>query len=98
MNRDRRLEGMIGEVLRFGTIASSTLFAAGLVMALAGYRTDIAAVILAAALVILMATPVARVIVSTIEYARERDWMFVVLTMVVLLALAASVVAAYGLS
>ena len=98
MNRDRRLEVMIGEVLRFGTITSSMLFAAGLVMALAGYRTGLASAILAAALVILMATPVTRVIVSMIEYARERDWVFVVLTLIVLLALAASVAAAYGLS
>ncbi len=95
MNRDRRLEVMVGEVLRWGTIASSTLFAVGLVMALAGYRPDRAPVILASALVILLATPPARVVVSMIEYVRERDWLFVVLTLIVLLALGGSVAAAY---
>jgi uncharacterized membrane protein len=86
---------MIGEVLRFGTIASSTLFAVGLVMALAGYRVELAGLLLNAALIILLATPAARVVVSVIEYIRERDWVFVVLTLVVLLALAGSVAAAY---
>lgn len=90
-----RLEAMIGEVLRFGTIASSTLFAVGLVMALAGYRVELAGLLLNAALIILLATPAARVVVSVIEYIRERDWVFVVLTLVVLLALAGSVAAAY---
>jgi uncharacterized membrane protein len=35
------------------------------------------------------------VVVSVIEYIRERDWLFVVLTLVVLAALGGSVVAAY---
>ena len=95
MNRDRRLEVMVGEVLRWGTIASSTLFAVGLVMALAGYRADLAGAMLEDGLVILLATPAARVLVSMIEYIRERDWPFVVLTLIVLLALGGSVAAAY---
>jgi uncharacterized membrane protein len=90
-----RLEVMIGEVLRLGTIASSTLFAIGLAMALARYRNELARLLLEAGLLILIATPAVRVVVSIIEYIRERDWMFVVLTLVVLLALAGSVVAAF---
>ncbi len=93
--RTARLEVRIGEVLRFGTVASSTLFAVGLVMALAGYRSEFARLLLETGLIILIATPAARVVISVIEYIRERDWVFVVLTLVVLLALAASVVAAY---
>jgi uncharacterized membrane protein len=100
MNRERtrgtaHLEVMIGEVVRFGTIASSTLFAIGLVMTLAGYRSELARLLLEAGLIILIATPPARVVISVIEYIRERDWTFVVLTLVVLLALAGSVVAAF---
>ena len=90
-----RLEERIGEVLRVGTFLSSVLFAAGLVMTLIGYRTELSQFLLATALVVLIATPPARVFVSVIEYARERDWFFVALTAVVLLALAGSVVAAY---
>jgi uncharacterized membrane protein len=90
-----RLEVMIGEVLRFGTIASSTLFAVGLVMTLTDYRSEFARLLLEAGLIILIATPAARVVISVIEYIRERDWVFVVLTLIVLLALGGSVVAAY---
>ena len=99
MNRDRsamqRLETTIGEVLRFGTITSSTMFAIGLVMTVVGYQPVVAQLLLATGLVILLATPPARVVVSVIEYVRERDWTFVLLTGIVLLALAGSVVAAY---
>ena len=90
-----RLEQRIGEVLHVGTFLSSLLFAAGLVMTLVGYRTDLSQILLATALVVLIATPPARVVVSVIEYVRERDWVFVALTLVVLLALAGSVAAAY---
>ena len=99
MNRERsamqRLETTIGEVLRFGTITSSTMFAIGLVMTIVGYQPAVAQLLLAAGLCILLATPPARVVVSVIEYVRERDWTFVLLTLIVLLALAGSVVAAY---
>jgi uncharacterized membrane protein len=37
-----------------------------------------------------MATPVARVVVSVIEYVLERDWLFVVLTTTVLVILLGS--------
>lgn len=99
MNRERsgieRLETTIGEVLRFGTIASSTMFAVGLLITVMGYQPRVAELLLAAGLIILLATPPARVVVSVIEYIRERDWTFVVLTLIVLLALAGSVAAAY---
>jgi uncharacterized membrane protein len=99
MNREgaamQRLETTIGEVLRFGTITSSTMFAIGLVMTIVGYQPAVAQLLLVAGLVLLLATPVARVVVSVIEYMRERDWTFVMLTLIVLLALAGSFVAAY---
>jgi uncharacterized membrane protein len=42
----------------------------------------------------LIATPVARVVVSSITYVRRRDWTFAVLTLIVLAELVASIVAA----
>jgi uncharacterized membrane protein len=99
MNRERsgieRLETTIGEVLRFGTITSSTMFAVGLLITVLGYQPMVAQLLLGTGLIILLATPPARVIVSVIEYIRERDWTFVVLTLIVLLALAGIVAAAY---
>jgi uncharacterized membrane protein len=99
MNRERsgieRLETTIGEVLRFGTITSSTMFAVGLLITVLGYQPMVAQLLLGTGLIILLATPPARVVASVIEYVRERDWTFVVLTLIVLLALAGSVAAAY---
>jgi Protein of unknown function (DUF1634). len=43
--------------------------------------------LLNAGLIILMATPVGRVVISVGEYVLERDWVFVVLTTIVLLEL-----------
>ena len=50
---------------------------------------------LTTAIVILLATPAARVVISVVEYVRERDWLFVALTLIVLLTLAGSVVVAF---
>jgi len=99
VNPDERdaghLELIIGRVLRLGTATSSTCFAAGLSLMILGHGGALARVLLPAGLIILLATPAARVIVSVVEYVRERDWLFVALTLTVLLALAASVVAAF---
>jgi len=89
------LELIIGRVLRFGTATSSTCFAVGLSLMILGRGGALARVLLPAGLIILLATPAARVIVSVVEYVRERDWLFVAFTLTVLLALAASVVAAF---
>ena len=90
-----RLESTIGEVLRFGTITSSTMFVIGLLMTLTGYHIAVAGLLLNAGLILLLATPPARVVVSVVEYIRERDWAFVTLTLIVLLALGGSLFAAY---
>ena len=90
-----RLEVVIGRLLRAGVVTSSLCLAAGLVLTVAGISGAIAGMALSAGLLILLATPVARVIVSVVEYVRERDWMFVSLTLGVLLALAGSAVAAF---
>jgi uncharacterized membrane protein len=50
--------------------------------------------LLAIGVLILIGTPLARVVVSTIAYARHRDWTFVLLTLIVLGELVASIVAA----
>jgi uncharacterized membrane protein len=89
------LELMIGRVLRLGTATSSTCFAAGFSLMILGRGGALARVLLPAGLIILLATPAARVIVSVVEYVRARDWLFVALTLTVLVALAASVVAAF---
>jgi uncharacterized membrane protein len=89
-----RLERIVGRVLRGGVIVSSSCLTIGLLLWLATGGATISAWLLNAGIVVLLCTPVARVIVSTIEYVVERDWAFATLTCIVLLELIASAVAA----
>ena len=90
-----RLEHAVGRVLRIGVTTSSMFLALGVALSLLAPVAVAGGVLLQVGLIILMATPVGRVVVSVIEYARERDWLFVVLTSIVLIELLASVVAAF---
>ncbi len=89
-----RMERLVGIVLRGGVIASSVCLTVGLLWSLAGGGGPVAALLLNAGIVVLLSTPVARVVVSTVEYVIERDWRFATLTCIVLLELIASAVAA----
>jgi uncharacterized membrane protein len=89
-----RLERILGRVLGVGVLVSSICLAAGLLMTLAGGGSVMARALLQAGIVVLLATPVVRVAVSSVGYARQRDWLFVTLTLVVFLELVATIVAA----
>jgi uncharacterized membrane protein len=91
---DLRLEAAVGLVLRIGVAASAVCLAAGLGLSMLPSAVGPAHFLLNAGLIILMATPVGRVVISVGEYALERDWLFVVLTTIVLCELAAGVFAA----
>ena len=92
--RAPKLEHVIGVVLRAGVMTSSSCLAIGLVVSLATGGGGVANVLLHAGIIILLATPVARVIVSIVQYVSERDWTFATLTIIVFLELMASAVAA----
>jgi uncharacterized membrane protein len=92
--RRDRMEAAIGRVLRIGVTASSICLGMGLALTLAGEPGTAANVLLTIGLVILMATPAGRVVISVVEYAIERDWFFVAMTTIVLLELLGSVYAA----
>ncbi len=87
-----RLERAIGVVLRAGVIASSLALAIGLLLQF--MHASGAQLLLHAGILTLLATPVARVVVSIVGYIRARDWTFSILTAIVLLELLASAVAA----
>ena len=89
-----RMERVVGTVLRGGVVASSACLTIGLLLSLLTHGGTLANWLLNAGIVILLATPVARVVVSTGEYVIERDWQFAALTTIVLLELVASAVAA----
>ena len=95
---DSRLDRAVGRVLNVGVTASSACLAIGLGLSMFAGTAGAARLLLNAGLVILMATPVGRVVVSVIEYAFERDWAFVLLTTIVFLELVGSLLAALRLS
>jgi uncharacterized membrane protein len=89
-----RLERSIGFVLRAGVLASSACLAVGLALALVTGEQSAALVLLHAGVILLLITPVARVVVSIAQFASARDWTFMGLTVVVLVELMASAAAA----
>jgi len=91
---DNALEVTLGRVLRFGVRFSTVALAAGLVSALGFGAGRVTTVLLVAGVLTLIATPVARVLMSSIAYIRRRDWTFAVLTLIVLAELVASIVVA----
>ena len=94
-NGDRGFEMALGRLLGIGVLASTMCLAAGLVMTLAAGDSGPARGLLSTGLVLLLATPAARVVLSAVSYARRRDWRFVVLTLIVFLQLVASVIIAF---
>jgi uncharacterized membrane protein len=89
-----KLEGTIAVVLRTGVMLSSACLALGLVTSLVVGQSELSRILLHTGIIVLLATPVARVVVSIGQYVRERDWTFVALTTLVLVELLASAVAA----
>jgi uncharacterized membrane protein len=91
-----QLEKTLGRVLGAGVALSSLALVAGLAVAALSGGGTLATRLLTIGVVILIATPIARVVVSALAYLRERDWTFALLTLIVLTELVASIVAALG--
>ena len=85
-----RFETLLGRTLRLGVAFSTTLLAAGLILAITSPR-PLADLLLHAGLVVLMGTPMARVLISCAEYVRRRDWFFAVNAFGVLIVLAVTI-------
>ena len=83
-------ERMLGRTLGIGVAVSTALLATGL---LASYASPgpTADLLLQAGLLVLMGTPMARVLLSCVEYVRERDWFFAVSALAVLVVLALTI-------
>jgi uncharacterized membrane protein len=89
---DAGLELLIGRVLRIGVTASSICLAAGLEVARVVPGAGL--MLLNVGILLLIATPAARVVLSIVEYVIARDWPFTLLTTIVLMELVAGAVAA----
>ncbi len=88
-----RLERAIGVVLRVGVASSSICLGTGLALTFTS-AAALANLLMRVGIIVLLGTPVARVMVSIAEYALERDWMFTLLTLVVLIELIVGALAA----
>lgn len=82
------LDRTIEVVLMGGLAVSAALLVAGLALG----RADL----LRWGILVLMTTPVARVVVVTIGMLRERDWLFAAVSVWILAVLASSVYVATG--
>jgi uncharacterized membrane protein len=89
-----RIEAILGRVLGAGSALSTALLAIGLLLTIAVPAAPATAFTLRTGLLILMATPMARVLVATIAYSRAREWSSTLMAGTVLLVLLGSVVIA----
>jgi uncharacterized membrane protein len=89
MNEDLfgRLEVQLGRLLFAGVMSAAVCLAMGLLLSLAGGHAGAANAILTTGLVILMLTPIARVVMSLAVYVRMHDWFFVATTIAVFVVL-----------
>jgi uncharacterized membrane protein len=67
------LELAVGRMLRLGITASSLCLGVGLALALSKVDAELSRRLLTMGMVMLLATPAARVVVSVVDYVRERD-------------------------
>ena len=85
-----RLELRVGRLLEAGVLFAAVCLAAGLALWFALGPGRPANILLKAGLVVLMITPLARVVTSFIAYLRLRDWFFVATTLMVFVVLIAA--------
>ncbi len=78
-----RLELQLGHLLFAGVMSAAACLVVGLGLWMAGGYPTAANAIMTAGLVILMLTPIARVVASLVVYVRMRDWFFVGTTITV---------------
>ena len=82
-------------VVRIGTWVSVALLTAGMLLWIVSPAGTLAEMMLNSGLVLLMATPVARLVAALVEEIRVREWRFAALGVVVLLLLCGSVVISF---
>jgi uncharacterized membrane protein len=84
------LEIQVGRLLRIGVTIASTALAIGLALWFVLGPRPAVETLLKAGLIVLMLTPLARVVASVVAYIRLREWFFVVTTLVVFAVLVAA--------
>ena len=86
-----RLEQNLGTLLQTGVLSSAACLAFGLAAWMIAGPGALSTFALTLGLIVLMATPILRVVVSLVAYVRMRDWFFVATTLAVLTVLALTI-------
>ena len=89
-----RLEHHVGQLFTAGVTISAVTLAAGLAMFLIAPEKPTTNTLLNAGLLVLMATPMLRVLLSIVEYVRMQDWFFAATTLAVIAELSVTVLSA----
>ena len=84
------IERILAKVLRLGSIAAGVMLAIGIGTMLAT-GSALAVHLITAGLIILLLTPVLRVLVAAVVFCRERDWLYALFCLGVLCSLVAGV-------
>ena len=92
-----RLEDHVGRLFTVGVAISAAILAVGLALFLATPDAPATRHLLNAGLLVLMATPMLRVLLSIVEYVRMGDWFFAGITIAVVAELSVAVLSALRL-
>jgi uncharacterized membrane protein len=90
------IELVLARLLRIGSLIAAALLGVGIIAMVLG-QTDLAPKLITAGLLVLLCTPVMRVLVAGLIFVREKDWHFAFFSLVVLCAMAAGVFFGRGL-
>jgi uncharacterized membrane protein len=89
-----QLERHVGRLFIAGVTLSAIALAVGLALFLVVPESPATDHLLNAGLLVLMATPMLRVLLSVVEYVRMRDWFFASTTLAVIAELSVTVLSA----
>jgi uncharacterized membrane protein len=90
------LDQRLARVFAIGSVLTAACLVSGLVLYFVAPGAAATPRLLTLGLMVLMATPLLRVIVSLAEYVRLRDWFFVFTTVAVLAELTVTMIYALG--
>ena len=84
------LELILARFLRIGSVIAALLLGRGIALMILGL-TGLAPRLITAGLLVLLGTPVLRVVVAGVIFVREKEWAFAFFSVVVLCAVAAGI-------
>lgn len=90
------IELILARLLRVGSVIAAALVGAGLVAMLTGVSAATGSLLITWGLLVLVSTPVLRVLVAGLVFLWEKDWRFALFCLVVLCALAAGMLLGRG--